>query len=135
MIRAETAFDSNIILYVVSSDHAKADVAEALLKAGGIVSVQVLNEVASVSRRKFRMAWVEIHELLEAVRSSCTTVDITAATHERALGIAQRFGFQVYDSVVIAAALEVGCATLLSEDLQNGQKIDSLTIKNPFATG
>jgi predicted nucleic acid-binding protein len=48
-------FDSNVVLYLLSGDAAKADRAEALLEAGGVISVQVLNEVTSVCRRKLKM--------------------------------------------------------------------------------
>jgi predicted nucleic acid-binding protein len=54
-------------------------------------------------------------------------------THDQALRIAERYGFQIYDSLIVAAALEAGCTTLYSEDMQDGQSIDTLTIRNPFA--
>ena len=58
---------------------------------------------------------------------------ITLATHEAALGIAARFGYRIYDSLIIASALEAACATLYSEDMQDGQVIEGrLTIRNPF---
>jgi predicted nucleic acid-binding protein len=56
----------------------------------------------------------------------------TIETHEAALRIAARYGYQIYNSLILAAALEAGCTVLYSEDMQDGQKIDSLTIRNPF---
>jgi predicted nucleic acid-binding protein len=62
-------FDSNVLLYIASGDPAKADRAEKLIDEGGTISVQVLNEIASVARRKMRMTWSETHALLSMVRS------------------------------------------------------------------
>ena len=60
--------------------------------------------------------------------------DPRAGTAAQALGIAERLGYQVYDSLIIASALEAGCATLYSEDMQDGQVVEGrLTIRNPFA--
>ncbi|MGC2203112.1 MAG: VapC toxin family PIN domain ribonuclease, partial [Stellaceae bacterium] len=52
-------FDTNVLLHVASGDAAKADRAEELFGAGGIISVQILNEIASVARRKMGMSWTE----------------------------------------------------------------------------
>jgi predicted nucleic acid-binding protein len=125
-------FDSNVVLYLVAGDDRKADRAESLLAAGGSVSVQVLNECASVARSKFNLSWTEVREILQAVRSVCTVHPITIEAHLRGIAIAERFGFRVYDSMIVAAALEARCRTLFSEDLQHGQRIDGLTIRNPF---
>src|SRR5215204_924558 len=97
----EAFFDSNVILYLTSSDAAKAEHAENLLDAGGVVSVQVLNECAAVSRRKFKMEWPEILELLQVVRTVCSVEPLSLATHERGIAIAERYGFRVYDSMLI----------------------------------
>ena len=54
-------FDTNVLLYVASGDRAKADRAEELIGAGGFISVQVLNEIANVVRRKMRLSWAGTH--------------------------------------------------------------------------
>jgi predicted nucleic acid-binding protein len=60
---------------------------------------------------------------------------IGTAEHETALAIAHRYSFAFHDSLIIASALEAGCATLWSEDMQDGQMIDGrLTIRNPFVS-
>ena len=73
-------------------------------------------------------------EALDAIRILCPSpAAITISTHETALKLAEDHGYEVYDALVIAAALESGCSTLYSEDLQDGQVIDGkLTIRNPF---
>jgi len=129
-------FDTNVLVYVVGQDDERTGPAEALLADGGIVSVQVLNELAAVAHRKLGMSWEEITEALAAIRVLCPgPVPLTLDTHDAALRVASRYGFRIYDALVVAAALEAGCATLYSEDLQAGQVVDrTLTIRNPFKT-
>lgn len=130
----EAFFDTNVLLYLLSGDDTKADRAEELVAGGGIISVQVLNEFASVARRKLGMSWGEIHEILSQVRSVCPVEPMTLEGHDRGVELAKRHGFQIYDAMIVASALLAGCTLLYSEDMQNGQVIDGrLTIRNPFA--
>ncbi|MCQ8118088.1 PIN domain-containing protein [Methylomonas rosea] len=134
MKTAKTFIDTNVLLYVFSGDSGKADRAEAILQTGGCVSVQVLNEFTSVAKRKFNMSYPEIREALQVVKTVCQILPLTLEIHEQGLDIAERFGFSMYDSLIVAAALLAGCTTLYSEDLQHGQLIqDQLLIVNPFA--
>lgn len=111
----------------------RTEAAENLLAAGGVVGVQTLNEFVAVALRKLAMPWDEVLEALSALRVLCPSpAPMTVATHDRALRIAGRYGYPIYDSLVIAAALEAGCATLYSEDLRDGQAIEGLTLRNPF---
>ena len=64
-------FDTNVLLYVASGDPAKADRAEKLIGDGGTISVQVLNEIANVARRKMGMSWTETHTLLPWCVACC----------------------------------------------------------------
>lgn len=127
-------FDTNVLVYVVGQRDERTAPAEALIAGGGVVSVQVLNELASVSRRKLGLTWEEIGEALAAIRTLCPSpVPLTIETHEAALRIAAQYGYHIYDALVAAAALEAECTTLYSEDLQDGQIIDGrLTVRNPF---
>jgi predicted nucleic acid-binding protein len=133
MSGAECFFDTNVILYLLSADAIKADRAEELLAIGGMVSVQVLNEFASVAQRKLGMTWLEIREILAQVRVVCPVEPVSVDTHDRALQVAERYGVSWYDALIVAAALLAGCATLYSEDMQHGQVFERrLTICNPF---
>ncbi len=97
------------------------------------MSVQVLNEFVSVARRKLSMSWPEIAAALSDIRLLCgSPAPLTIETHEKALGIAERYQYRIYDALILASALEAGCEVLYSEDMQVGQKIGSLTIVNPF---
>jgi len=124
--------DTNVILYILSEDAAKADRAEAIVAAGGVISVQVLNEIAAVSSRKLRMQWDEIAQVLHAVRTACDVRPLSAADHELALELAGRHRISFYDSLILASAVNAKCRTLFSEDMQHGQKISGVMVVNPF---
>ena len=127
-------FDTNVLLYLLSADDEKADRAESLLASGGMISVQVLNEFASVASRKLGLSYLEIRDVLEPIRTICAIEPLGLETHDSGLRIAERYGFSIYDSLIVAAALIAGCGTLYSEDLQDGQTIDGrLVVRNPFA--
>jgi predicted nucleic acid-binding protein len=129
-------FDTNVIVYAFAKDDTRTEVAERLLAGGGVIGVQTLNEFVAIATRKLAMPWKEILEALSALRELCPSpVPLTVKTHDAALRIAGRYGYHIYDSLVIAAALEARCKTLLSEDMNDGQTIDGLTIRNPFAHG
>ena len=130
---AERFFDTNVLLYLLSGDITRADRAEAALATGGVLSVQVLNEFASVAMRKIHMPLDEIREVLATVRALCKIVPITEATHDKGIEIADRYGLSIYDAMIVASALIADCEILLSEDIQEGQVFDgALKIQNPF---
>lgn len=105
-----------------------------MVAQGGTVSVQVLYEFADVARRKAKMPWDEVRFAIENIKALCPEpLPITLETHEGALAIAEKYGYRIYDALIVASALEARCAILYSEDLQDGQVIDRrLTIRNPF---
>jgi predicted nucleic acid-binding protein len=127
-------FDTNVLIYAVAKNDPRALKAEALLASGGSVGVQSLNEFVSVARRKLGMSWKEVKEFLDVIYILCPNpVPISIETHKAALAIAERYRYSIYDALVVSAALEAGCKTLYSEDLQDGQIINrQLTIRNPF---
>ena len=127
-------FDTNVLIYAVGKNDPRASKAEALLASGGIVSIQSLNEFASVARRKLDMSWKEVREFLDLICILCPDpVAISLDTHKAALAIAEKYGYSIYDALVASAALQAGCKTLYSEDLQDGQIINrQLTVRNPF---
>jgi predicted nucleic acid-binding protein len=82
--------DSNVILYLLSADAVKADAAEKLIAQQPTISVQVLNEVTSISQRKLKLSWSEILNLLNAIKANCKVVPLTLDTHTKALEVAQQ---------------------------------------------
>ena len=133
---ASPFLDTNVLIYSVARNDARSEIAEALLAAGGVVSVQVFNEFAATARRKLGMSWDDIAEALDAIRILCPSPRaISMETHDAAVKIARTHGFHMYDALVVASALAADCETLYTEDLQDGQVIEErLTIRNPFKT-
>jgi predicted nucleic acid-binding protein len=130
---AGSFFDTNVLLYLASGDTAKADSAELRLAGGGTISVQVLNEIANVARRKMHLSWGQTHAFLTAVQGLLVVHPVTIGTHQIGLEIAERYGLSIYDAMIVAAALQAGCDTLWSEDMQDGMLLeDRLRIVNPF---
>lgn len=126
-------FDTNVVLYLLSADTAKADRAESLLASGGVISVQVLSEFASVARRKIEMPWATLRDVIATLTSTLRIEEISLATHDLALAIAERYRLGVYDAQIVAAARLAGCATLYSEDMHDGLSVEgALTVVNPF---
>ncbi|MGP0060770.1 MAG: PIN domain-containing protein [Beijerinckiaceae bacterium] len=126
-------FDTNVLLYLASDEPTKADRAEMLIADGGMISVQVLNEIANVARRKMAMSWQEIHGFLANLRGLLPVVPVTVETHEVGIALAERYGFATYDAMIAASAILSGCDTLWSEDMQHGLMLDDrLRIVNPF---
>lgn len=127
------AFDSNVLLPMLWDDPARAAKARAMLGADGTISVQVLNELANVARRK-KMHWRRIETFLDELKEIFDIVPIDLRTHEEAWRLAQRYKLAIYDAAIVAAALFADCDTLWSEDMHDGLVIDGrLTIRNPFA--
>lgn len=124
--------DSNVVLYLLSGDANKADKAESLLEAGGVISVQVLNEVVSVCQRKLKLSWGEIDAIMQALKACVEIVPLTEATHELAVQLCKRYQLSFYDAHICSAALVAGCIEVLSEDMQDGMMVDGLVIENPF---
>ena len=136
MTAAKVFIDSNVLLYLLSKDAKKADAAEAVLRAGGVISVQVLNEITNVALKKLGMRWAEMNQFLALLRSLCTVDPLTVETHDRGRAVAERYGFSVYDSMIVAAALLADCTVLFSEDMRDGLVVDrQLRIVNPFDSG
>jgi predicted nucleic acid-binding protein len=131
---ADIFLDTNILVYGVVQHDARTARAMALLRQGGRISVQVLNEFTNVAHRKLKRSWADITQAVDLLRILLPDpMPIGAPTHAAALAIAEREGFAFYDCLIVASAIEAGCSTLLSEDMQHGRVIDGcLTIRNPF---
>ena len=124
--------DTNVLVYAFVDGPRRVRAQEALAD-GGIISAQVLNEFTKVSRRKHGRDWPEIEAALGVIRSRFPVVTpLTEQTHAAALALARDHGFAFHDALIVAAAIEAGCDTLLPEDMQHGRALDNLTICDPF---
>ena len=135
---ASAFFDTNVLVYAMGlragrSLDPRSETAEALLSSGGLVSVQVLTEFVDVASRKMKLKWETIAEYLQVIESLCgKALPMTAEIHGMAVEISWRHGYRIYDSLIVAAAMQAGCTTLYTEDMQHGFTIGKLTIVNPF---
>ena len=126
-------FDTNTLLYLLSSDNKKADWVSKNLQYHNVISVQVLNEFTSASLRKIKISNTELDEFLDLFISMFQVKSVDIDTFETGLMVSRRYGYQHYDAMIIAAALQAGCERLYSEDMQHRQLIDKrLQIVNPF---
>lgn len=124
--------DTNIVLYLLD-DGPKADRAEVILGQGPRISVQVLNEATVNCRRKAGLSWDETGAFLAGIQALCPVEDLTLQTHEVGRALAERYGFSVYDAMIVAAALIAGCTTLWTEDMHHGLVVEErLRLVNPF---
>jgi predicted nucleic acid-binding protein len=131
---AKAFIDTNIVIYALGPNSAKTSLAAPLFISTPTISTQVLSETANVALKKLALPLSETRKLLSRLESMCRVELIVPATMHRALDIAGQYGFSWYDSLIVATALEAGCDTLYSEDLQHGQVIDgTLTVTNPFS--
>ena len=127
-------FDTDVLIYAVAKDAMRTPPALAWLSRGGVISVQVLNEFADTARRKLHRPWDDVVTAIDVLRTMCSDCpSISEHTHRSALGLSRRYGFHLYDALIVASALEADCTMLVTEDMQDGQLIeDRLTIRNPF---
>ena len=131
--------DTNVLIYWVDAGP-RADQVERLLEGDAVISVQVLNEFANVLRKKRNLPLTAISELVETLLHTCEVSDLTVRIHQAALELAGRYKLSIYDANILAAAAEMGCAVVYSEDMQHGMSVKvpkslgggALSIKNPF---
>ncbi len=135
---AKNFIDSNIFIYLFDeTDTIKCKSSERLiqhaLESGtGCISYQVVQETINVLTKNLNATPEEAQQLLDCVLIPLWQINPTQMFYRRGLDLQSRYQFSFYDSLIVAAALEAGCKTLFSEDLQHGQRVEQLTIKTPF---
>lgn len=131
-MRDRIFLDTNIMVYALLDEGTKQQTALQLLQTGCVISTQVLNEFTQVARKKAKLEWQEIADLSHAIQILTEVIPLTQEIHNTGLEIAAQYGYSFYDSLIIAASIESRCNLLASEDMQNSQTIQQLTITNPF---
>lgn len=137
---AASLLDTNVIIYLLDgSQPEKYQRAEQLIEAGlcdhrCCISQQVVQETLNVATQKLNFSTEDAQRLFDYTLLPLSEVVPMAQLYRRGLTVKSRYQYSFYDSLIIAAALEIGCKTLYSEDLQHGQRIEQLTIENPFIT-
>ena len=139
---AESFIDTNVFIYQLEAlDQRKADIATGIIRSGietgnACISFQVVQECLNTLLRKAEIPLDtrQAHTYLDAVLAPLVQVPASMPLYHRCLDVQARYGYAFYDALIIAAALQAQCTRLYSEDLQHGQRIDDLTIENPFRT-
>jgi predicted nucleic acid-binding protein len=134
IIMSKIALDSNILIYNHSMDHEnKRLIARDFFKENPIVSSQVISEYLNVMKRIFKMQKLELMQLCSLWLEKCCVQPVILSTIKLAQDLIGKYDFQMFDGIIVAAALEADCEILYSEDMQNGQIIENmLKIVNPF---
>lgn len=134
-MNAEFFLDTNILLYAASnaaSEKPKKEIARGLLARDGAgFSVQVLAEFFVNATSKFKLPEDTVVRILESLEAY-PVLPVTEAVFWSALAIRKRYRISYWDSAIIAAAIEMRCCTLYSEDLNHGQVYEGLRVVNPF---
>lgn len=134
-MHAEFFLDTNILLYAASSaksEHGKRTKARELLAMEGCgLSVQVQAEFYVNATGKFKLPHDKMVGILESL-DSYPVLALTEAVFWAALRIKERYQLSYWDSAILAAALELGCHTVYSEDLNHGQSYAGIRVINPF---
>ncbi len=136
---AKVFFDTNVLVYAYDNrDAAKQKVARVLLTekavdADSAISTQVVQEFCNVCIGKLRKSAAELTSVMDDLLGPLVAHTPDMPYYKRALALQQRYSLAFHDALIVQAALDLGCATLYSEDLQDGQKFGGLTVKDPFA--
>lgn len=132
--------DTNIFVYQYDlSDQRKTDKSWELItdlqaSGRGVISYQVIQEFAHVMLKKLKlvMSSEECEDIILQLMSPMLRVQSSLELFQSALSIKQQTGYQWYDSLMLAAALQAKCSTFYSEDLQHQGLIRGMKIINPF---
>ena len=136
-MRDKVFIDSNIFIYAKIEDkekdkHILARFFLNSLREKVEISTQVINELYNVLD-KYKIEDMIIQESIHAILTEVELKVITLETIKLSWKIKERYKYSYFDSLIIASALESGCSTLYSEDMQHNQIIqEKLKIINPF---
>ncbi len=136
----ENFLDTNLFIYQLETeDEDKAHIANRIIRTGietgnACISFQVVQECLNTIVRKAQICLnkEQTVQYLDASLSPLLRIYPNVSFYRNSLNIQSRYQYSFYDSLIIAAALEAGCKTLYSEDMQHGQRIEQMTIQNPF---
>jgi predicted nucleic acid-binding protein len=130
--------DTNVIVYTRDQnapekrEQAIEWLAEISARQAIVISPQVLNEAMRVFVEKFELDPGDLQRFCRGIASWCTGPNDPEVT-EAALSARSKWKFAWWDCTIVASALAANCDYLLTEDLQNGQMLESLTVVNPFS--
>lgn len=134
---ADCFLDTNILLYggsAAAEDAAKRRIAEQLISSERFaISTQVVQEYIAnaLGKRDLGLGPHNVRGLLDSL-DDLVVLPVTVAIIRKAWGLRSRHTLSYWDAAILAAAQELGCRTLYSEDLSHGQDYDGVKVINPF---
>jgi predicted nucleic acid-binding protein len=131
--------DTNILVYAEDRDaKTKHEVARDLVvklwdERSGVLSIQVLQEFYVNVTRKLKKP-LSSAKALEVVEEylTWTVIENTGKLLTTAIELQQKAQLSFWDAMIVQAAIDSGCDTLYSEDMNAGQRFGTLLIVNPF---
>ncbi len=130
--------DSNILVYAATEqDMRKKRIAAVILEhvkesSTGVISLQVLRELANALFRKSDYTSAEIQGIVETFHEMFPCVTDSFDLQLRAMAIKSKYDLQFYDALIMATAKAAGCDMVYSEDMGDGVVYDGITVKDPF---
>jgi len=130
----KVALDTNVLIYLHdNSDLLKRTVAQNLLADQPAISTQVISEYLNTTRRLLNLTKEELLIQTAELFTGCTIIPVLPHTLLFAAELVKQYKFQLFDAIIVAAAIEEQCGILYSEDMQHKLVVNNkLTILNPF---
>ena len=133
MRNSTEAVDTNVLIYLHdSSNIRKRKIAEDILANDPVLCSQVISEYINVTRRLLNLPKADILLQTATLFKDCRIIQVSCDTITNASNLINKYGFQIFDAIIVASAIESSCSVLFSEDMQHGLSIDGLKICNPF---
>jgi len=133
MTNKQFALDTNILIYLEGNDTVKRNISENLLSLAPVIPSQVVSEFLNVTRRLRNISKLQAMNEAATLFSDCRIAPIQNSTIDLAIKLIQKYDFQLFDSIIVALALESDCKILYTEDMQHGLLVNKkLQIINPF---
>ena len=133
-------FDTNVLIYAaIRQDEQKSKTALELIRHAlevnhdGVISTQVMTEFVNVLQSRFKVSAEAIDEWVSQFYPLLAT-EVTMDAVRNAMRIKEEYGIQYYDALIVATAEKLGCAEIVSEDLNDGQLYRGMAVVNPFKT-
>ncbi|GHV72689.1 twitching motility protein PilT [Spirochaetia bacterium] len=130
--------DTNILVYTVDKfDKNKQMIARKIIKETifndvAVISTQILQEFYNVCTIKLHMKPLKVKGYVHNYIENVEVVQNGSAIIERGIDISIMSKISFWDALLIAAAESANCTELITEDLNDGQIINGVKIKNPF---
>ena len=134
IMTTKIALDTNILIYLYDDlDERKRNISESLILDRPIIGSQVISEFLNVTKRLLKLPKNELMDKANKLFRVCEIVSMNQMTITKAKDLIIKYDFQLFDSLIVASALQSNCTILYSEDLHHNLLVENqLRIINPF---